>query len=167
MPRQLPPSTWLPRPRGVDDDAHVGDRGVVDDLHDSGLDVPLDFGESNHVRVRFAVVRIRVLCHPGNHHLVLRVGPQQDGQEPERVGAPVHGAGHGTLRRWPGREHVRFDRDTRETGRKRRRARHHAGDRCARPDAAALSIPQYAEYKGSGDLKNAATWAYTAPRSTR
>ena len=59
------------------------------------------------------------------------IGARQDGQEPERLDAPVHGARHGPLRRRPGREHVRLDRHAREVGGEGRRPGHDAGHRRA------------------------------------
>src|SRR5919198_5218876 len=44
----------------VDDGTDVGDGRVINELHRSGLDVDLHFREPDDVRVRFAVVRIRV-----------------------------------------------------------------------------------------------------------
>jgi feruloyl esterase len=41
------------------------------------------------------------------------------------------------------------------------------GNRSARSHAPDVPVSQYAEYKGSGDLKNAANWACTAPQPER
>ncbi len=57
--------------------------------------------------------------HAGDDDLVLRLRPRQDGQESERLGASVHGARHGPLRRRPRRQYVRLHRHAGEMGRKR------------------------------------------------
>ena len=54
--------------------------------------------------------------HAGKHDPVLRVGAQQDGEEPERLDAPVHGSRHGALRWRSWRQHLRLDRRAGEVG---------------------------------------------------
>ena len=91
--------------------------------------------------------------HAGNHDLVLRVRARQDGQESERLGAPVHGAWHGPLRRRPRRQYVRLDRHAREMGGKRHRARANAGDGRERSHASALPVSAVCGVQGNRRLE--------------
>ena len=65
---------------------------------------------------------------------------QQDGEEPERLDAPVHGARHGPLWRRPWRQHVRLDRHPREVGGEGPCAGHDDGNRCAGSDPSAVPV---------------------------
>ena len=65
---------------------------------------------------------------------------EQDGQEPERLDAALHGAGNGSLRRRSWRQHLRLHRYAREVGGKGCRSGSDHGNRTRGTHAAAVPV---------------------------
>ena len=101
--------------------------------------------------------------HSRNDNLVLRLRARKDGQEPEQLDASLYGAGMGHCGGGPGVNSL----DTISTL-ENWVEKGIAPDQIMGTSPSGLTrplcqYPQYAEYKGNGDLKDAANWACKAP----
>ena len=103
--------------------------------------------------------------HAREHRALLRQPESEDGQEPGRLDAAVHGARHGPLPRRRRPAHLRHSSARMEAWREKGVApaqitAFNPQSGLSRPLCA---YPQYARYKGTGNFKDASNWACTAP----